>query len=430
MSGQNQSNIHSASKILRGYFYQFDKTILELLSLSADQDIVTVEDIEDIDLKTATETTAIQCKYYEGQEYFPSKLREPLCLMLDDFVQRPTPINYRLYIYFKDNSKAPSSIDVSRLKSILTFKEKGVVIEYHNEKGLTDLQLQRFLDNFSLIHGMSFDEQYTAVIQRLKIIFNCSKDEEVDYYYYNNSLRCVISLAGHKDKQDRTITKSAFIKKIDHKNFLFNEWYFQLKTKKAYIRFVREQILDCFGLKAERKKVLFISHTVLKQHDPQLPISSFIQNIVEKSFKARHTLYTTQPWTIILDASAQTINEVKTDLLEMGIRFNDGFESIKFMPRFFNDPPYIYREKTYSGNAVKDTIESASFYLRLISYATFKEHMMNILDFDSIFHTSFDDSDFHLYIDNIDKANDCRRRRVFGLVNLQSLSDLLQVLIQ
>ncbi len=50
---------------LTGYFYQFDQSILEILNLSSLEDSVAIECIEDIDVKTATELSAIQCKYYQ-----------------------------------------------------------------------------------------------------------------------------------------------------------------------------------------------------------------------------------------------------------------------------------------------------------------------------------------------------------------------------
>ncbi len=53
----------SAVDTLKGYFYQFDQSILKLLSLESPEDSVAIECLEDIDIKTATEVSAIQCKY-------------------------------------------------------------------------------------------------------------------------------------------------------------------------------------------------------------------------------------------------------------------------------------------------------------------------------------------------------------------------------
>ena len=42
--------LRSANKTILGYFYQFDKTILEIFKQSDYSNIITVEGIEDIDI--------------------------------------------------------------------------------------------------------------------------------------------------------------------------------------------------------------------------------------------------------------------------------------------------------------------------------------------------------------------------------------------
>ncbi|HAS1185996.1 TPA: hypothetical protein I3819_004381, partial [Enterobacter cloacae] len=77
----------SAIHAIKGYFYQFDKTIVELLH-TQDDDVIYVEGVEDIDLKNADEITAIQCKYYENTEYNHSVIAHPIQLMLKDYAKR------------------------------------------------------------------------------------------------------------------------------------------------------------------------------------------------------------------------------------------------------------------------------------------------------------------------------------------------------
>lgn len=48
----------SAVDTIRGYFYQFDLTILSILRLHGNQASIDVENIEDIDINHAEETTA------------------------------------------------------------------------------------------------------------------------------------------------------------------------------------------------------------------------------------------------------------------------------------------------------------------------------------------------------------------------------------
>ena len=59
----------NANETILGYFYQFDKTIIEILKQTDDNNIITVEGIEDIDVEKINEVEIIQCKYHEALEY-------------------------------------------------------------------------------------------------------------------------------------------------------------------------------------------------------------------------------------------------------------------------------------------------------------------------------------------------------------------------
>jgi hypothetical protein len=95
----------SAVDTILGYFYQFDHSIEQILLQKNGQDTVTIEDIEDIDVYSASETTAIQCKYYAKTEYNNSVISRPIRLMLshykDSKSENKSNVKYSLYGYFK-----------------------------------------------------------------------------------------------------------------------------------------------------------------------------------------------------------------------------------------------------------------------------------------------------------------------------------------
>ncbi|WP_333651653.1 hypothetical protein [Lacrimispora sp.] len=78
----------SAVNTLKGYFYQFDFTILQLLKLEHITDKIMVEGIEDVDISSADSKIAIQCKYYESTEYNHSEISEVIKYLLMDFAER------------------------------------------------------------------------------------------------------------------------------------------------------------------------------------------------------------------------------------------------------------------------------------------------------------------------------------------------------
>lgn len=77
----------SATETILGYVYQFDYSILKILNLDDLDDSITVEGVEDVDIKTIYEEIATQCKFYAKTEYNHSIIAKPLRLMLDHFKQ-------------------------------------------------------------------------------------------------------------------------------------------------------------------------------------------------------------------------------------------------------------------------------------------------------------------------------------------------------
>ncbi|UOU96998.1 DUF4297 domain-containing protein [Chryseobacterium daecheongense] len=124
----------TAIDTIKGYFYQFDLAIVKLLELKKDAETIVIEGIEDIDINTATEETAIQCKYHAKKEYNHSVIAKPIRLMLDHYkeVREGTKkqINYKLYGYFESGqAKLTLPIDSTFLKKhFLTYTEKKLNI--------------------------------------------------------------------------------------------------------------------------------------------------------------------------------------------------------------------------------------------------------------------------------------------------------------
>ena len=92
----------SAIATIKGYYYQFDYFILQLLKCNNETDSICIEGIEDVDLKTVDESTAIQCKYYAGTEYNHSLISSAVRYMLQHFSKdKAKSINYKIYGYYK-----------------------------------------------------------------------------------------------------------------------------------------------------------------------------------------------------------------------------------------------------------------------------------------------------------------------------------------
>ncbi|MFK7782222.1 hypothetical protein [Psychroserpens sp.] len=96
----------SAVDTIKGYYYyQFDLTVLKLLQAKTANNEITIENTEDVDIHTATESTAVQCKYYAKTEYNHSVIAKTIRQMLTHFSDlkksNGTFIKYNLYGHYK-----------------------------------------------------------------------------------------------------------------------------------------------------------------------------------------------------------------------------------------------------------------------------------------------------------------------------------------
>ena len=231
---------------IKGYYYQFDYFILQLINLVNEIDNVTIEGIEDVDIFDEKEMIAVQCKYYAKTAYNHSVIAKPIRLMLKDYVNR-TPekrkIRYKLYgKYQSGQDKYPGSLSVEfAKKSLFTYTEKETPHILHEELNLTDEDIEEFLSKVDVdINAEDYYEQQEKVISNLGKIFQCERFE-AEYYYYNNALRLVKEKAVQQKICDRIVSKREFLDKIDNKKMLFDKWYFQFKGIKNYCADIRKQ---------------------------------------------------------------------------------------------------------------------------------------------------------------------------------------------
>lgn len=129
-----------ATDTITGYYYQFDYFILKILECRHDDDMVVIEGIEDIDLKTADEKTAIQCKYYAKTDYNHSVIAKSLRFMLDHYLSNEASgIRYKIYGHYKNGSE--------KLKTPVTlefFKKQFITLHVFNNLSISDDKLSSF----------------------------------------------------------------------------------------------------------------------------------------------------------------------------------------------------------------------------------------------------------------------------------------------
>jgi hypothetical protein len=356
----------SANYAIKGYLYQFYKTIEQILSSSENTE-VTVEGIEDIDLNEPNAQNLIQCKYHDATRFAPSVVYKPIGLMLKHSIESaPVVSSYTLYAYFRENSPADESwiTDEFLRKALNNRDEKATA---------SDEQLTSFRTKFRFVAGASFDELSDQIHNALQTALNCRADE-VELYYHNNAVALITEIAARTDLKQRQTTKAAFLSHINGKNFLFDLWQHELKGKQAYIKTIKERLKRNNALADIKRRFLFISRELANAPTAEVSLNTLLHNLVTQ-YGIVDRLYNSELWTVIIDAEPSDLQAVKTYLVKRGIYFNDGYEAVSFCGRYFNDMPIINTKRPNH-----DKVKKTSHALRLISAATFKEKLDNVVD--------------------------------------------------
>lgn len=368
----------SAEATIKGYFYQFDNSILEILKLKNDSDSITVEGIEDIDINSSGDISAIQCKYYEGTDYNHSIISEPIRLMLNHFANYKKGLNPKIrYIlrghYKSGHNKLITPIDVDFLKTnFLTYKYKKIQYKHHEDLSLGDKDLEEFISQLEInINASNYDSQFNELTELLKMQFNC-EHFSAEHFFYNNCLKQIKNLSIKSSLNDRTVTKKNFILSINTRKVLFNEWYIVYKTKKEYLKSIAQNLKSTRALQASKAKIILIGNNILSADNSELPIENFIINLISKYYKMNSALRDAKPITLVFECSEIKLKSIKEYLIDNEILFNDGYEHIKFSPSIFNLKPVITKSKNGS------KIINSSYSIRIISKTIFDTYFTNI----------------------------------------------------
>lgn len=313
---------------IRGYYYQFDYYILQLMGLKKETDTVTIEGIEDVDIFDENGVAAVQCKYYMKTEYNHSVIAKPIRLMLRDFVNRSPQnrkIRYKLYCKYKSGQdKYPGTLTVEfAKKNLFTYTENEEVHVLHKELNLTDEDIDEFLNRLDVnIYAEDYWEQQEKIINGLEKIFQCEKFE-AEYYYYNNALRLVKEKAVQQSKNDRSVSKEEFLRKINKKEMLFDKWYLQYKGIHEYCADIKKKYFSPTNISPYERFFLIEYDCMIDD----LKLIALIEKIAEKWSKLSiRESKPFCPYVYINGISQERLITLKKKLQHENIRLLDGYD--------------------------------------------------------------------------------------------------------
>jgi len=321
--------IRSAVDTIKGYYYQFDLTVLKLLNAKNPDDEIIIENVEDIDIHTVTESTAVQCKYYAKTEYNHSVIAHPIRQMVTDFATLKrsgrTHIKYHLYGHYKTGqNKLKLPLDREYLKKhFLIYKSAGKKIEHHKDLKLTDADIDKFLTLLSIdINALSYEDQIESIIDSLKSEFNCSEDDARDYYY-NNSLRVIKEFSVQQKISERTISRKNYIGRIDKKEDLFNSWYAGFLGRDKFFKKIRKDHFTTLNVSAFDR---FFLIEVNASNYVRNELKETIHTISKKWSKlSAKEILPFCPFVLVSGISESELIEIKKELFSEKFGFVDGY---------------------------------------------------------------------------------------------------------
>lgn len=321
----------SADYTIQGFLYQFNKTLVEVLS-AGDTDEITIEGpIEDVEVATVDGIRAIQCKYHEAKDGFAlSSIYKPLLQMMVHFQANASPeVSYVLFAHFPGEAGI-KELEPADLNEAVASKNKNLKKYCDQLREFTGHEL--FLKRFTLQFGPSYDDLVKEVHEGLKNAGFVHGD--IEALSYPNALHAIALLSTRHEARERKTTKSKLVKELKQiKATAISRWTLMLKSRKQILTARRAQLKHQFDKNARRRHLL-VGETAVENFHGE--IVGFIAEFVGKFyFKPSHI----HPPLFCLDIPEKAFREVQQGLYKKGIIADDGFIGGEFKEeRFFREP--------------------------------------------------------------------------------------------
>lgn len=356
--------MRQADSTIKGYIYQFNKSLEEILCADDDDSITLEGCIEDIDIQTSEGITAIQCKYHEDQSYQISRVAVPILEMLAHF-STCTALGkcpqYILYAYFKDNTARltlddfKSYISTTKSKEIWikffhqiyvisepdiliiankdrkTQSERGILCKYYesNQERLElKVDIDRFWKQFKYVQAEKYDVLKKRVIDLLSEIVD---PDTACTLYYPNAFSLIADLSSKHDTTERTITKRHLLDQLsEEKSVLLTRWVIEITEKKSLLRQKKLHLSSLFHPNSEVRAFVFTDEFLNQNSAELIP---FIRRYIEKYYKK--TTLQKPPIFIFGDNHDNEIKDVIISLHNYQQSVNSGVVAGTFMEDSF-----------------------------------------------------------------------------------------------
>lgn len=429
-----------ADYTIKGFLYQFNKTLFEVFENSSNSNILVEGIVEDIDVQMPTGAKAIQCKYHETKDKFNlSDISKPVLQFLVHFSKNNLQnIQYILYAFFGGEPMGVKELTKDDINNILNTKNREFVVKYISKlKPPIESQMQELLnktkltqedktqiieyynsanpsliinvDDFLKKDKFSFEigESYENLIakNKTKLTEELNNKDDVEDIFYPNAIQKIAELSVKHDENERLINKKILLDSLARtKKTAITRWTRELLTYKSLLKRRREQLKVNLQINI-RQRNFIIKDSCVENFDSE--IVNFIIDFINK-YNCKPKLHSETPIFCFDSTKTGLVAEIEERLYSKGIEVQTGYRGNRFFQDAFMKEP----QRLVKNNWVE-------FKLRLCNYNEETVSALNSKKCDDLFIVS--DIDYS----NIDKKD--LNDEFLQVNNFQELKFLLSI---
>lgn len=358
-----------ADHTIKGFLYQFNKTLNAILISNAKDNVQIEGIIEDIDIKSFNFTSAIQCKYHESISQFNlSDIYKPVLQMLCHFLEKNNPnIKYILYAYFPNEKVGIKRITISQLEEITstnnfdyinkyvskikppkdqqikellkkprkTTQEKAQIREYYKNNDLESVvDIRKFLmDHFVFEIGNS----YASLAKENKKLLEVEgfSIDDVNDLFYPNAIQYIAEISIIPEERKRITNKIELIGFLNKsKKTAMSRWTSELLSRKELLKIKRKQLMPSLNVNS-RLRYFLIDPNYIEDFDDEFIL--FIKEYLEK-YNSKIKLHTYTPC-FFIKTNTNKLSEYHQRFVLKGISIITGYIGDTFLFEDFNRDP-------------------------------------------------------------------------------------------
>lgn len=422
------SKPRSAISTIKGYFYQFDKSILEILEQPNETNRVTIEGVEDIDIENGDKIKFVQCKYYEETDFNNSIIKKPIQLMFRHYLKNRAEtqnknFSYKLYGFYNKGHEKLLQLTPKTLKSYFlefdnnTVKDESGNLNYQikNKKGEVIFEEALQKDDIEDFHKRlfvnikadSYENQIKKIKSKIQNDLSDYSEEDIELIYYN-ALKIIKDLACEHNIKKRKISKKEFWDRIKTKNYYFERWMSELLEWEHYKKIIHKKYFPRVSNLSPAHRFFLLDCQGENMND--------VKNVISKiSTRYSRIVHQFSPFVYLYNTSnADFMTELKAKLYEEGCYFKDGFP---FKNSEFRFQEMLIKPDKYnkiSLRILEDSIDLSIVLLRLVEVERDNQLPIDLY----IFNKS---NQFNLEIGNLDN-------REYSKITIRQIIDILDII--